>query len=64
LAYFAEPGLPDTEQNIPLEYFVKALTWLAAQRGVDPHHLVVIGSPGAAKLLSYSAPTTRIWFTL
>ncbi len=43
LAYFAEPGLPDTEQNIPLEYFVKALTWLAAQRGVDPHHLVVIG---------------------
>jgi hypothetical protein len=30
LAYFGEPGIPATEQDIPLEYFAKALRWLAA----------------------------------
>jgi dienelactone hydrolase len=43
LAYFAEPGIPATLQNIPLEYFAKALRYLAAQPGVDPNHLVVDG---------------------
>jgi dienelactone hydrolase len=43
LAYFAEPGIPATLQNIPLEYFAKALKYLAAQPGVDPNHLVVDG---------------------
>ncbi len=53
LAYFGEPGIPATEQNIPLEYFERALTWLAAQRGVDPKHLVVDGASrgGEAALL-------------
>jgi dienelactone hydrolase len=44
LAYFAEPGIPSTLQNIPLEYFAKALTFLAGQPGVDPDHLVVDGA--------------------
>jgi len=43
LAYFGEPGLPQTPQNIPLEYFVTALRWLARQPGVDAHALVVDG---------------------
>jgi dienelactone hydrolase len=43
LAYFAEPGIPATLQNIPLEYFAKALRYLAAQPGVDPNHVVVDG---------------------
>jgi dienelactone hydrolase len=43
LAYFGEPGLPQTLQNIPLEYFVTALRWLAKQPGVDAHHVVVDG---------------------
>jgi dienelactone hydrolase len=44
LAYFAEPGIPATLQNIPLEYFAKALRYLVAQPGVDPNHLVVDGA--------------------
>jgi pimeloyl-ACP methyl ester carboxylesterase len=59
LAYFKEPGLPPTLQNIPLEYFVKALNLLAAQPGVDARHLVVFGvSRGseAALLLGIHEP--------
>jgi dienelactone hydrolase len=44
LAYFREPGLPQTLQRIPLEYFARALTWLASQPGVDPDHVVVEGT--------------------
>ena len=53
LAYFGEPGIPATEQNIPLEYFERALKWLAVQPGVDPNHLVVDGASrgGEAALL-------------
>ncbi len=53
LAYFGEPGIPATEQNIPLEYFERALKWLARQPGVDPNHLVVDGASrgGEAALL-------------
>jgi hypothetical protein len=44
LAYFGEPGIPATEQNIPLEYFARALRWLTAQPDVDPNRLVVDGA--------------------
>jgi dienelactone hydrolase len=44
LAYFAEPGLPQALLNIPLEYFVHALTWLSRQPGVDPSRIVVQGA--------------------
>jgi dienelactone hydrolase len=43
IAYFGAPGLPKTLSNIPLEYFVKALTWLRGQPGVDPAHLFTYG---------------------
>jgi dienelactone hydrolase len=44
LGYFgSEPGLPQTLTNVPLEYFHKALTLLAAQPGVDPNHILVWG---------------------
>jgi dienelactone hydrolase len=43
VAYFAEPGLPSTLQNIPLEYFTRAARLLAAQPGTDPAHLIVQG---------------------
>lgn len=60
LAYFAEPGLPATLTNVPLEYFAKALAFLRAQPGVDPHHITVKGgSRGgeAALLLGATFPT-------
>jgi dienelactone hydrolase len=43
VAYFAEPGLPANLLDVPLEYFVGALTWLSQEPGVDPAHLIVYG---------------------
>jgi dienelactone hydrolase len=43
LAYFNAPGLPKNLERIPLEYFKRALQWLAKQPGVDPVHLVPLG---------------------
>ncbi|MYS78837.1 acyl-CoA thioesterase/bile acid-CoA:amino acid N-acyltransferase family protein [Embleya scabrispora] len=43
LGYFALPGLPKTLSGIPLEYFAAAGRLLAAQPGVDPEHVLVLG---------------------
>jgi pimeloyl-ACP methyl ester carboxylesterase len=59
LAYFKEPGLPQSLEDIPLEYFAKALRWLGARQGVDSHRLWVdSGSRGseAALLLGVHYP--------
>jgi dienelactone hydrolase len=59
IAYFKEPGLPQALSKIPLEYFAKALTWLARQPGVDPERIAVLGvSRGseAAQLLGVYYP--------
>ncbi|HZR93123.1 MAG TPA: acyl-CoA thioester hydrolase/BAAT C-terminal domain-containing protein [Gaiellaceae bacterium] len=49
LAYFGLPGLPASLERIPLEYFQRALVWLAARPGVDPRRLVVIGASRGAE---------------
>lgn len=56
LAYFGLPGLPAQLDLIPLEYFARALTWLARQPGVDPRRVDLYGvSRGTeAALLSSS----------
>lgn len=53
LAYFAEPGLPSALRRIPLEYFERALTWMAEQPQVDPQRIVTWGwsRGGEASLL-------------
>jgi dienelactone hydrolase len=59
VAYFGEPGLPATLSRIPLEYFAKALRWLAGQPGVNPAKIAVLGiSRGseAAQLLGVHYP--------
>lgn len=43
LAYFREEGLPQTLENIPIEYFDAAVDWLKAQPGIDPGAIGVIG---------------------
>jgi dienelactone hydrolase len=44
LAYWKEPGLPQTLSNIPLEYFAKALRWLRTQPHVDPNRVITLGA--------------------
>ena len=59
LAYFGEPGLPQTLSNIPLEYFTRAIKWVAGQPGVNPARIFVSGvSRGseAALLLASDFP--------
>lgn len=53
IAYFAEPGLPTALRRIPLEYFERALIWLARQPQVDPQRVVTWGwsRGGEASLL-------------
>lgn len=60
LAYFMEDGLPQSLENIPLEYFDKAVDWLKRQPGVDAKAIGVIGgSRGSeAALLLASRDTT------
>jgi dienelactone hydrolase len=50
LAYFGAPGLPRSLSNIPLEYFGKALSWLAAQPAVDAGRVGVVGVSRGAEL--------------
>lgn len=60
LAYFHEPGLPAQLNRVPIEYFAKALRWLARQPEVDPHRIAVFGvSRGseAAQLVAVHYPS-------
>ncbi|MGZ6013907.1 MAG: acyl-CoA thioester hydrolase/BAAT C-terminal domain-containing protein, partial [Caulobacteraceae bacterium] len=61
LAYFADPGLPATLENVPLEYFTAAIDWLVAQPGVDPKRIGVFGgSKGAEAALLVASRDPRI----
>lgn len=44
LAYFDAPGLPCRLEDIPLEYFVRAIRWLRAQPQVDPDRVWIEAS--------------------
>lgn len=61
LAYFMEDGLPQSLENIPLEYFDKAVDWLKRQPGVDPDAIGVIGgSRGSEAALLLASRNTSI----
>jgi dienelactone hydrolase len=61
LAYFGDPGVPATLENVPLEYFTRGIDWLAAQPGVDPRRLGVFGgSKGAEAALLVASRDRRI----
>jgi dienelactone hydrolase len=57
LAYFGEPGLPQTLARIPLEYFQRALAWMRTQPAVDPNKLVTLGVSRGAELSLILAST-------
>ncbi len=50
LAYFAAPGLSGDLEQIPLEYFDRALEWLAAQPAVDRKRIALLGVSKSAEL--------------
>jgi dienelactone hydrolase len=61
LAYFKAPGLPEDLNNIPLEYFTRALRVLRAQPGVDHRHVLVSGvSRGSEAALLLGAYFPRL----
>jgi len=43
LAYFAGEGLPADLEEIPLEYFGKAIAWMKAQPAIDSERLAIAG---------------------
>jgi dienelactone hydrolase len=61
LAYFRSPGLPDELEDIPLEYFARALRRLRARSDVDPRRVAVIGvSRGGEAALLIGATYPRL----
>src|SRR5436190_8911503 len=59
LAYFQAPGLPSTLENIPLEYFMRAIDWLAQQPSVDPRRIGVLGGSKGAEMALLLASRDR-----
>ncbi|MCE3002824.1 MAG: prolyl oligopeptidase family serine peptidase [Xanthomonadaceae bacterium] len=61
LAYFDHEGLPKQLQDIPLEYFGRALDWLVRQPGVDATRIGVVGgSKGAEAALLLASRDRRV----
>lgn len=61
LAYFGVGGLPSTLQNIPIEYFGKALAWMRSRPEIDPDFIAVLGaSRGAEAALQFAATYPEI----
>jgi hypothetical protein len=50
LAYFKAPGLPDSLEEIPLEYFEKAFEWLRQEPGVIQDDYALLGGSKGAEL--------------
>lgn len=50
LPYTRLDGLPELPEEIPLEYFQKALIWLSEQPEVNPDKIVVMGASRNAEL--------------
>ncbi|MDJ0841487.1 MAG: acyl-CoA thioester hydrolase/BAAT C-terminal domain-containing protein [Acidobacteriota bacterium] len=61
LAYFGMEGLPSDLERIPLEYFQRAITWLAGQPGVDTDRIGLCGvSKGGELVLLLAAYDSRV----
>ena len=61
LAYFKDEGLPDSLEEIPLEYFEKAFDWLSSQPGiVKDEYAILGGSKGAEAALLLGSRSSRV----
>jgi hypothetical protein len=61
LSYFGVPGLPPTLENIPLEYFQKALLWMRSQPSIDSRSIAIYAdSRGTEAALSTAASDAKV----
>lgn len=61
LAYFHAPGVPPTLQSVPLEYFTRAIDWLAARPEAAGRRVAVLGgSKGGEAALLIASGDRRI----
>jgi dienelactone hydrolase len=51
LAYFGMKSMPRSLESIPLEYFERAMSWLAEQPAVVPNHYAIIGGSKGGELV-------------
>jgi dienelactone hydrolase len=51
VAYFRAEGLPNTLENIPLEYFGNAIQWAVSQKQVDTTKIILLGVSRGAELV-------------
>ena len=50
LPFYRQEGLPELMEEIPLEYFEKAIDWLREQPEVNPDEIIVMGASRNAEL--------------
>jgi dienelactone hydrolase len=55
LSYFGVPGLPPTLENIPLEYFQKALLWMRSQPDIDPRSVAIYAESRGTEAALFTA---------
>jgi pimeloyl-ACP methyl ester carboxylesterase len=61
LSYFGVTGLPPTLENIPLEYFQKALLWMRSQPSIDSRSVAIYAeSRGTEAALSTAASDPKV----
>lgn len=57
LPYVGKEGLPALPEEIPLEYFQRAIVWLGQQPEADPDRIIVMGASRNAELALVIAST-------
>jgi pimeloyl-ACP methyl ester carboxylesterase len=57
VSYFGVPGLPPTLENIPLEYFQRALLWMRSQPNVDPRSIAIYAESRGTEAALFTAAT-------
>lgn len=55
LAYFGEKGLPGTLENVPMEYFAKAVEWMRKRPDIDRRSIAIYGASRGTEPALYTA---------
>jgi bile acid acyltransferase/acyl-CoA thioester hydrolase-like protein/acyl-CoA thioester hydrolase/bile acid acetyltransferase-like protein len=55
LSYFGVAGLPATLENVPMEYFQKALQWMRSQPDIDPRSIAIYSESRGTEAALFTA---------